>query len=285
MSAISRQGGIGFNAKGAWSGTTAYNPGDVVTNAGAAYLNYASIAAPGVGAPTVASAFATHQNGLNTSTIAVAVTSTQASANGVLVLIVQIEEDTGGGATVSSVADTGTHTWTKRFGLNSATQDVEIWTAPCAAAGTFTVTATFSQATGGNNTSQCIAFALDNVNQSPIFDPQAGLPLHNLASSGALSLTTSYAHDFLLSVGSDSNGNSITDPAGWTNIAGLTNSAGLNVMRLRANYQIVNVTQSGLSILYGGTGGGARTQQVADAIQGVTAPSNPAPASDPNHWI
>lgn len=274
---IHNPSGGNFNATGAWNGFGKYNPFDCVTNAGVGYCCYSGVPASLASAPALDGSNST-AGVVNLTSIAA--TLTTVNAVDLLVAVVQIE----GTATVASVADTGTHTWTRRTQQLASNNTTEIWTAPAAAAVSgITITATFSAATGNNFSSSIVVFGISNYNSTTPFDANAGLPFHG-TGTGALTVSTNYALDFLLWVSTNAtSAGAQTLPTGFTQIALFSNTHGLNNVVFVVGYQATTNTLSSVAVQ--GGGGNTNNLNIVDAIQGAAAVSNPAPASDPAHWI
>lgn len=270
--AINNGGGASFTNKGAWSGSDAYNPGNVVTDSDTAYLNYQSIAAP-TGTPAVDGTAITN-NSVNTATIAVPLITTE--ADDLLCLVVFIQQQSA--ITVASVADTGLFTWTKRWAETGTNVDIELWTAPATGVYDGTVTATFSALTGGNSSASAVAFGVKTYEG---FDPEGSLPYHTTGTT-ALSVTTTDAPDLGIYVSCNSEGSAPSLATGFTSIESVTNDHGLQNMLAVVGYEVFATALSGHTITP--VGGASTNLNIFDAITSENL-TNPAPGDDPDHWI
>lgn len=117
-----------FNARGAWSGSSAYAAFDVVTYMGSAYCCYDAVSAPATG--ITVDGTATSYN--NSSTPSVALTTTD--GNDIIVIVVQAVNFSAS-PSVSSISDTAGLTWALRkqfqytpsFPSANGYSDTEIW--------------------------------------------------------------------------------------------------------------------------------------------------------------
>lgn len=269
---VNNGGGASFTNKGAWSGLDAYSPGNVVTNSDVAYVCYQSIAAP-TAAPALDGS-ATQENSVNTSSIAIALTTTQADDH--IAILVFIQQQSA--ITVSSVADTEELTWTKRWAETGTNIDVELWTAPVEGVYNGTITATFSGATGGNSSASAVAFGVANCAG---FDTNGGLPVHNTGTT-ALSVSTTDSPDLVLYVSTNSEGSVPTFPSGFTSMAEFSNNHGLQNNIVLVGYQNISTTWSAETVTP--AGGSSANLNIVDAFTSEGL-SNPAPGDDPSHWI
>lgn len=269
---IQQPAGGSFNVRGAWSGTAGYNPFDVVTHSGVPCLCYAEVAAPG-GSPVVDPSGPFHV--LSAVNLPTTVLNGVAMTNAGELCVVMWNQ----GMNTSSIADTASNTYTMRWRKTASDLVVELWTTPIAAGFSgLDITATLASH-DGNDTSNMIAFGINN---EAGFDPNGGLPFTTTGTS-AMSVSTTDSPDLglYLSSNSQSQGQPAT-PAGMTTLVSLANGNGLNVTYMTIATEAFASPLSGHAI--NPSGGGAANINIFDAITNTGA-SNPAPASDPSHWI
>lgn len=215
----------------------------------------------------------TPQTGTSTSGTTVTATITTTHPNDVIVVCVFLK---GTASAVSGVSGTGTTGWTQRVapslggGFNAA-----IWYGTAASpltSVTITVTYTPSGATAG-----LIVFAVSGANTSSITDSNASLPDQHSGSSGSApasgAFSTSNANDLIFTVAFEENAITQTAGAGQTLLA--TVSAG-TTLSVAAQYEIVSVTQSSITIAFG-TSATATWGVAGDAIVAATAAAAAVP--------
>lgn len=282
---------VSFTYSGAWSGASAYSPGDVVTYSGSAYLCYSAVSAPSGGAIALdGSAGTTVGNGHSTKTVTLSTTKT----NDVICVIVTAEDNTIGTvtSTVSSISDTAGLSWTKRTGQQGRntsggsgndTSTIELWYAVSSAILTSDViTVNFAASVDGG----CIiAFGVNNAKTAAPFDVNASLP--DFATTGlSVTISTTGSADMVVFVNTRAgfSGTAPTAPGGFTQITGGEfDNSGLSNSGLNVFYKITSAPLSGSTITSGITGT-YYPNMLADAFLQGTA-LNPAPSTDDLHWL
>jgi hypothetical protein len=274
---IQQPAGGQFINRSNWNNASAYKPFDYAQNAGVPCLCVAAVAASGGASTPSIDPSGTFQTlgGTNLSSIAVAaVAMTNA---GLLMALVCMQ----GNVTVTGVADTDGLAWTKRWAENfSGAGDVELWTAPVSAGFTGdTVTFTLSGAAGGNNSTSAFAWGLNNENG---FDSDSGLPFTSNGTT-VINAATAEAPDLGFYVGVCPNTNSTPGvPTGFASLISAQNGNGLNFMSMRVATQAL--ASSG-AVVVTPTGGNSSNLNVFDALTNNGGGGNPAPPSDPTHWL
>ncbi|MCK1679540.1 hypothetical protein IVA87_08710 [Bradyrhizobium sp. 147] len=179
-------------------------------------------------------------------------TLTTSSGNVVVLVAIQLN-----GTPVDSVTDTGGHTWQRRTTAGADPFIIELWWTTSVAA--FNNAITVSLGAGDSSFLTATAWGISGADTSTPFDTNGALP--NTGTSGARSITTSNANDFLIHCARLNTGNG-TPATGWTEIQDNTDFC-------LVQYKIVSATQSALSV---DTGGETNNGSIADAIQQAGAP-------------
>ncbi|WP_157461153.1 hypothetical protein [Bradyrhizobium sp. CCBAU 43298] len=156
------------------------------------------------------------------------------------------------GDSVASVTDTGSHTWQHRASAGDAPFTVELWWTTSLAA--FNNAITVSLGAGDSSFLTATAWGISGADATTPFDANAALP--DTGNTGARSITTSDANDFLIHCARLNNQNG-TPATGWTEIQD-------NTDYFLVQYKIVSATQSALSV---DTGGETNNGSIADAVQ------------------
>ena len=250
-------GSLAFTATGAWSGTAAYVPGDIVTYNGSAYLCYAAVSEPSGGLALDG------QAQIATVGTSFTVNLTTTGTAGCIVVLVSTPQNSD---PITGVAARGL-TFTKRASAVTADQTLDIYTAPASAAlSALAITASASSDVFGVMT----AFGVANFSA---FDSDGSLPL--IGADTTLSLTTADAEDFIIWASSTTN-TLPSLPTGFTQIASTQSYHGINQI---VGYEIVSETQSGVGFTFGSAVIG-----YVDALNGSVTP-NTAPSADTSHWV
>jgi hypothetical protein len=269
--------GGGYTFEGAWSSTSAYNPGNVVTYNGSAYLCYAPVSAPG----TSLSVDGTASVQVSSTTGTVSLTTT--NANDIILVGIHNANSTGYGA-VSSVLATGL-TFAKlaqeqfKDAFNEF-QDMEIWWAAAASPSTYSIAVLIAQS--GEMGISAIGVTGAGSLTSP-FDANASLPKASGSNSAPPSLTgisTTTAADllFYLVATTSSSGPFSIPASGYSYQA--TPHGGGTCSALAT--KIVAATQSSITVTDGDNAG--EWTMMFGAVAG-SGSSNPTPITDDLHWV
>jgi hypothetical protein len=256
--------GVSYNYRGAWSGTAAYNPGDVVTYSGSAYLNYAAISAP-AGTPAI-DGFVSGNNGSGGSSSASANLTTSNGSDLIVVTIVSSIPDVP-----TSVIASGL-TFTSRYaGIpgGSGSCNVFVYTAPAASA-LVAKTITVNFPASGD-----IIFTAFGINNYTGFDPNGSLPAAGTNTTVTYSTTDEPDFVYWLRGTVDNSGTAPTLPSGFTAI----DDQFISGMRLSTAYEVTSAPISG-----GSYAAAANDGILFDAVYNTTSP-NTAPSSDDLHWV
>lgn len=282
-------GSVVLTNQGAWSGTNAYNPGDIVTYNGSAYLNYAAISAPAAGPPTVSpSRNGTPQfarNNGNVTSLA-SPTFTTTVGNVIIIAVVQCGNNTSSPPTVTSVTASGL-TFALRGALTGGagvnTTRTEVWWALASSTFSGAITANYS---GNSQESFINVFGYSAANTTSPFDPNGALPVLAAFNSAAPSgtFTTTNAHDYLLNyVQGPGNFPAFNNPpTGFTTLTS-NNDFGENYS-VGAD-ETVSTVQAGSSNGWGATTGIGILY--LDAVTGAPSAGTPntPPDEDSAHWV
>lgn len=280
LTAASNGAAAGFNVRGAWGGSNAYAPFDVVTYNASAWLCYATVSAPAGAAPSLDGSVESNI-GNNVNSGSASLTTTVSTDLIVVCVFVGTTNTTV--PSVSSVTSSGL-TFSKRSAFNGVDPSdathrigVEIWTAQASA--TLSSQSIAVALSTNVDSGFIVAFGVSGTNGP--FDPSGSLPTGG--STSTLTLTTSNAFDFIMYLSASSAGTSGEQnaPSGYTTIFQGGNSAGLDNRGFGVYYKRVTTTQSG--VVTGGSGGSGWFNGMDALTDAVTI--NPTPPNDDAHWL
>jgi len=203
---------------------------------------------------------------VHTTGLTATITFSTAQTNDVVVAIIYSEHAVGGiYATVLTVTDTSSLTWTKRGGgqstLLGVDRNMETWYAISAATQTNDViTVTYTAVSTYSNIE---VLSVSGANTATPFDSNGGLPAISSTNAPA-SVSTSNANDFIFGMISADDGDGGTNLGAGTGFT-LLDSANYNAQE----YKIVSATQSGLSMAF--TSVASYALSMADAIQAASS--------------
>jgi hypothetical protein len=274
-----------FNNRGAWSGSNAYSPFDVVTFDGSAYLNYAAVSAPS----NIITLDGSASNYANSS--APTVTLTTSNANDIIVVVVQAVSFTGS-PSVTSITDGAGLTWhlrkqfqfTPGFPGANGYSDTEVWWAK--STGTLSGDTITVNLNATNNTA-LTAFGLHGAASlvAP-FDTNAALP-----ATGSNQSNTSPTVTVSTSIGSGDGIVIFTEMSsahggGWSlgTVPGYTQIAIPHGGSVDGGVFYKHITSDLSGSVITSNDSDAFWSTVGDCVDGGSTP-NTTPALDDGHWI
>jgi hypothetical protein len=264
-----------FTYEGVWSGSSAYPAYSLALYNGDVYVSNTAIAAPtgsvAVSSPTTATPSSSTTWSLTYST---------SGANRLIVLALQIPNESVTAGTITSVSSPNA-TWSVlvdhvQNGIGY-TGYAAVWIGQAGAQlAAEPISVSLASACSGN----VLAFDLAGLNLGgTIFDPNAALPYvtgGNGPSAITASYTTTNANDMLLALGLASNNNiTSTPPSGFTYIGGVGSSGSSGI---GAFYESVSTTQSGTTATIGS--GYQAWQGIGIAVETPATPTNLDPSAD-----
>src|SRR5579885_3502722 len=263
---------VNFINKGAWSGTSAYNPGDVVTFNGSAYVCYTAVAAATGGPSPTLDGSVQFQANVGGSSANGALTTTK--TNDVICVVATPSKASGTNPVVSSVTATGL-TFTKRTSLTSGNGDVELWTAVAASAlSAVTITVNFSLSTDG---AVVWAFGLNGLNTGTIFDANASVPA--ISGSGTTATISTNTADDVIVVAYGTQGTPSAPSSSHLTFTQIGTNGAIGNSRGAVYYAIASGTLSSEAISL--TNG----LHLVDALASTVGVSNTSPDQDDAHWL
>src|SRR5579885_845742 len=263
---------VNFINKGAWSGTSAYNPGDVVTFNGSAYVCYTAVAAATGGPSPTLDGSVQFQANVGVSSANGALTTTK--TNDVICVVATPSKASGTNPVVSSVTATGL-TFTKRTSLTSGNGDVELWTAVAASAlSAVTITVNFSLSTDG---AVVWAFGLNGLNTGTIFDANASVPA--ISGSGTTATISTNTADDVIVVAYGTQGTPSAPSSSHLTFTQIGTNGAIGNSRGAVYYAIASGTLSSEAISL--TNG----LHLVDALASTVGVSNTSPDQDDAHWL
>lgn len=190
-----------------------------------------------------------------------------------------------GPATIGSVTDSASNTWTQRTSVtvnaaySGCTTDcwrIEEWYTTWSSSGTLSVTASI---TGGGNVGtngfiEMILLGVSGADTASPFDSNAAIPASATANNPSVTVSTNNANDFLISgfVGTSSGCGSFTQPS---NPSSFTVIGASNNFSVCGAYKIVSSTLSSASEAWSGGGTAGMTfDAIKQASSTVTQPLN-----------
>jgi hypothetical protein len=219
--------------------------------------------------------------GANTESNSVSASLTTSNSNDVIVLSAGTSSSS---TSVSSVSDTGGHTWTHRSTeTGSTTVEMEEWyTTASSPLSSDSITVTWSAS--GDNTFE--AFGISGANTAGPFDTNGGLPAKTTGTGGSpsVSVSTSNANDmvFGLLVNEHTSANichTETVGSGFTDTGAAQSCAsGSNTSQNSdQEYEIVSSTQTNLAIPFTTSSGGSNQWvMIGDAVVAATGSATPS---------
>src|SRR5579884_3280886 len=263
---------VNFINKGAWSGTSAYNPGDVVTFNGSAYVCYTAVAAATGGPSPTLDGSVQFQANVGVSSANGALTTTK--TNDVICVVATPSKASGTNPVVSSVTATGL-TFTKRTSLTSGNGDVELWTAVAASAlSAVTITVNFSLSTDG---AVVWAFGLNGLNTGTIFDANASVPA--ISESGTTATISTNTADDVIVVAYGTQGTPSAPSSSHLTFTQIGTNGAIGNSRGAVYYAIASGTLSSEAISL--TNG----LHLVDALASTVSTGNTSPDQDDAHWL